>query len=326
MSTVPSAGIPEFLEGVRRVCRVQHLSIHTEATYTQIIRRFILFHGKKHPATLGAAEVEAYLSHLAVERNVAASTQNVALNALVFLYRDVLRSPLTEALDGIERAKRPARLPTVFNRAEVRTLLAHLTGTHHLMASLLYGSGLRLMECVRLRVGDVDFEMRQITVREGKGDKDRITLLPETTCQPLKAQLAAARKLYDRDVREGKANVYLPYALAEKYPNVGREWSWQWIFPAAKRSIDPRAGTERRHHLLEDGLQRAVKKAIAEAGIAKHGSCHTLRHSFATHLLEDGYDIRTVQDLLGHKNVSTTMIYTHVLNRGGRAVRSPLDD
>jgi integron integrase len=321
----PPGGIGEFLEEARRVCRLRHLSIHTEESYVQTIRRFIHFHDKKHPARLGMPEVRAYLSHLATERNVAASTQNVALNALVFLYRDVLKTELVGDLEGVERAKRPARLPTVFSRTEVKALLGQMEGTHHLMASLLYGSGLRLMECVRLRVKDIDFDMAQITVRDGKGEKDRVTLLPQSLAPSLREQLAKARALYDEDVARGRANVYLPYALAEKYPQAPRQWAWQWVFPAAKLSVDPRAGVMRRHHLLEDGLQRAVKRALQAAGIAKHGSCHTLRHSFATHLLEDGYDIRTVQELLGHKDVQTTMIYTHVLNRGGRGVRSPLD-
>lgn len=317
--------IADFLNEVRAVCRLRHLSIHTEDSYLQTIRRFIVFHDKKHPARLGAAEIREYLTYLASERNVAASTQNVALNALVFLYRDVLKTGLGETLEGFERAQRPARLPTVFTRAEVRAILAQLSGTHHLMAGLLYGSGLRLMECVRLRVKDVDFEMGQITVRDGKGEKDRVTMLPGALIPPLREQLAHARKLYEADVRAGRANVYLPYALERKYPDAPKQWAWQWVFPAGRLSVDPRAGVERRHHLGEDTLQRAVKKAIAAADIAKHGSCHTLRHSFATHLLEDGYDIRTVQELLGHKDVKTTMIYTHVLNRGGKAVRSPLD-
>lgn len=307
------------------MCRLRYLSIHTEAAYQQTIRRFILFHGKKHPAKLGAAEVRHYLTHLATEQNVAASTQNVALNALVFLYRDVLKMEIAGTLDGFERAKRPARLPTVFTHAEARAVLSQLTGTHHLMASLLYGSGLRLMECVRLRVKDVDFALGQITVRDGKGEKDRLTMLPDTLTNPLKEQLACSRKRYDADARARCANVYLPHALARKHPDAPRQWAWQWVFPAPRLSVDPRAGEMRRHHIGEETLQRAVKKAIAAANVAKHASCHTFRHSFATHLLENGYDIRTVQELLGHAHVSTTMIYTHVLNRGGKAVRSPLD-
>jgi integron integrase len=321
-----TATIADFLDQARAVCRLRHLSIHTENSYLQIIRRFIFFHDKRHPAKLGAAEVRQYLSYLAAERNVAASTQNVALNALVFLYRDVLQTPLVaDALDGFERAKRPARLPTVFTRAEVRALLTQLSGTHYVMAGLLYGSGLRLMDCARLRVKDVDLASGQITVREGKGDKDRVTMLPAALDAPLREQLAPARELYDADVRAGQANVYLPHALARKYPDAPKQWAWQWVFPAALLSVDPRAGQVRRHHIGEETLQRAVKQAIQKAGITKHGSCHTLRHSFATHLLEDGYDIRTVQELLGHADVRTTMIYTHVLNKGARAVRSPLD-
>ncbi len=316
--------IGDFLQEAQNVLRRRHLSIHTEDTYLKVIRRFIAFHGNKHPATLEPEAVRQYLTHLAVERNVAASTQNVALNALVFLYRDVLRQELGD-IGSVERAKRPARLPTVFTQAEVRALLAQLDGTHHLMAALLYGAGLRLMECVRLRVKDVEPDTRQITVRDGKGEKDRVSVLPQTLTRPLAAQLARSRALYDADVAAGQANVYLPYALEQKYPHANRQWAWQWIFPADRLSVDPRAGVLRRHHVVEDNLQRAVKRAIAKAGIVKHGSCHTLRHSFATHLLENGYDIRTVQELLGHKDVSTTMIYTHVLNKGPKAVRSPLD-
>jgi len=316
--------IESFLQEAQNLLRRRHFSIHTEDTYLKVIRRFIEFHGKKHPATLGPEAVRQYLSYLALERNVAASTQNVALNALVFLYRDVLGQELGD-IGAVERAKRPARLPTVFTQGEVRALLAQLDGTHYLMAALLYGAGLRLMECVRLRVKDVEPDSGQITVRDGKGGKDRVSVFPKTLVQPLAAQLARSRALYDEDVTGGRANVYLPYALEQKYPHANGQWAWQWLFPAERLSVDPRAGVLRRHHLAEDNLQRAVKQAIQKAGIAKHGSCHTLRHSFATHLLENGYDIRTVQELLGHKDVSTTMIYTHVLNRGGLAVRSPLD-
>lgn len=314
-----------LLDQVRAVARLKHLSLRTEEAYVRIIKRFILFHGKRHPETMGAPEIETYLTYLAIDRHVAASTQNVALSALLFLYRDVLQLELPQ-LEGIVRASRPSRLPVVFTREEVRVLLSQLSGTHWLMASLLYGSGLRLMECVRLRVKDIDFAYHQITVRDGKGAKDRVTMLPQTLHTPLQRQLARTRLLHEEDLEAGHGSVYLPHALARKYPGADHEWSWQYVFPAAQRSRDPRTGMIRRHHLGEDGLQRAVKQALRQSGITKTGSCHTLRHSFATHLLEDGYDIRTVQELLGHKDVKTTMIYTHVLNRGGRAVRSPLDD
>lgn len=317
--------IETFLEKCRQVMRLKHLSYRTEETYLPVIRRFIEFHGgRRHPKDMGAPEIRAYLSHLAVEGNVAASTQNVAFSALLFLYRDVLHIELP-AIDQVERAQRPARLPEVFTREECRAVLARLEGVPRLMAGLLYGSGLRLMECVRLRVKDVDFDRGQITVREGKGEKDRVTMLPQSLIQPLRSQLAKAKLLHEEDLAAGHGAVYLPYALERKYPNAGKEWGWQYVFPASKRSTDPRSGITRRHHLAEDVLQRAVRAAVKQAGIVKKASCHTFRHSFATHLLEDGYDIRTVQELLGHKDVSTTMIYTHVLNRGGRGVRSPLD-
>jgi integron integrase len=268
--------------------------------------------------------VTAFLNHLAADRKVAAATQNQALSALLFLYKEVLGRELAW-LDGLQRATRPPRLPTVLTRAEVERLLAQLQGTKWLIASLLYGSGLRVLECLRLRVKDVDLAYRQILVRDGKGEKDRVTLLPEKLLAPLQAHLERVRGLHVRDVREGYGEVHLPYALDRKYPRAGREWCWQYLFPSATRSADPDDGVMRRHHLEESVPQRAVKEALRAAGIAKHASCHTLRHSFATHLLEGGYDIRTVQELLGHADVSTTMIYTHVLNKGGRGVRSPLD-
>ncbi len=313
-----------FLEHVRTIIRLKHLSLHTEDTYLSTIRRFIVFHGKRHPASLGPEAVRDYLTHLAVEEHVAASTQNVARNALLFLYREVLGIPLSPPED-VAPARRPERLPVVFTPDEVKQLLAHLSGTPLLMASLLYGSGLRLMECLRLRVKDMDFTMRQITIRDGKGQKDRVSMLPRTLDTPLREQLADARAVYQQDLAAGTANVFLPDALIRKYPNAPREWAWQWVFPAVRLSTDPRSGLIRRHHAGEETLQRAVKAAITKAGIAKNGSCHTLRHSFATHLIENGYDIRTVQELLGHSDVRTTMIYTHVLNRGGRGVSSPLD-
>lgn len=313
-----------LLDQVREAIRTRHYSIRTEESYIRWIREYILFSGKRHPEQLGAKEVSAFVSHLAVKRKVAASTQNQALSALLFLYREVLDHPI-EWVDDVERAKRPKRLPVVFTRDEVRGVLSHLRAEAWLMASLLYGSGLRLMECVRLRVKDLDFAQLQIVVREGKGDKDRITMLPPTLVEPLRRQLERAKALHETDVREGFGRVYLPYALARKYRSAECEWCWQYVFPASKRSIDPRTGREQRHHIAETALQRAVKAAIRRSGVNKPGSCHTLRHSFATHLLEAGYDIRTIQELLGHADVQTTMVYTHVLNRGGKGVRSPLE-
>jgi integron integrase len=315
---------PRLLDQVRRVMRLKHMSLRTEESYVDAIKRFLRFYQLRHPRDMGAPEIRAYLSYLAVEKNVAASTQNVARSALLFLYRAVLQIDLP-ALGQIEAAQRPQRLPVVFTRDEAKTILSHLTGEHFLIASLLYGSGLRLMECLQLRVKDLDFAYGQITVRDGKGEKDRRTMLPASLGEPLRRQLEKAELLHKQDLIEGYGAVYLPYALERKYPNAPREWGWQYIFPAANRSTDPRSGMIRRHHIFEDSIQRAVKGAIKRAGIHKHGSCHTFRHSFATHLLESGYDIRTVQELLGHKDVKTTMIYTHVLNRGGLAVKSPLD-
>jgi integron integrase len=315
---------PKLLDQVRNTIRLKHYSIRTERAYMDWIRRFILFHHKQHPTVMGAPEVRAFLSHLAVERHVAASTQHQALSALIFLYREVLNQDLGW-LEDMERAKRPERLPVVFSRSEVRAVLAHLDGQRWLMASLLYGAGLRLMECVRLRVKDVDFGYRQILVRDGKGQNDRVTMLPQTVIEPLRLHLERVKALHEQDLADGFGEVYLPFALEKKYPKISREWVWQYVFPSRNRSIDPRAGKERRHHVDEKVLQEAVKKAIRAARIPKAGSCHTFRHSFATHLLEAGYDIRTVQELLGHKDVRTTMIYTHVLNQGGKGVRSPLD-
>jgi integron integrase len=323
MTQQPSAK-PPLLEQVRHHLRLKHYSIRTEDTYVQAIKRFILYHDKRRPREMGMDEIRQYLSHLATDGRVAASTQNVALSALLFLYREVLGREM-EFIEGIERAKRPARVPTVLTSEQVRRLLAQLSGQHRLLASLLYGTGMRLMECVRLRVKDIDFGYMQITVRDGKGEKDRRTILPSSLAEPLKHQLAAAKTLHEEDLRRGYGRVYLPYALERKYPNAAAEWAWQWAFPAGKLSVDPRSGEARRHHASEDALQRGVKKAIKRAGITKRASCHTLRHSFATHLLEAGYDIRTIQELLGHADVQTTMIYTHVLNKGGRAVKSPLE-
>jgi integron integrase len=315
---------PRLLDQVRQCIRLRHMSMKTEESYVYYIREFILFHNKRHPKDMGVEEIRTYLSHLAVEKNVAASTQNVARNALLFLYKQVLEIDLP-FIDGIKPAKQPERVPVVFTRSEVKSILANLDGVHHLMASLLYGSGLRLTECLNLRVKDIDFEYQQIIVRDGKGQKDRVTMLPSSTVELLKLQLEKAKALHNLDLTEGYGTVYLPYALERKYPNANKEWALKFVFPANNRSKDPRSGVIRRHHIYPDSLQRAVKTAIRQAGITKHGSCHTFRHSFATHLLEDGYDIRTVQELLGHKDVRTTMVYTHVLNRGGRGVRSPLD-
>lgn len=315
---------PRLLDQVRQCIRLKHMSMKTEESYVYYIREFILYHNKRHPKEMGVEEIRAYLSYLAVEKNVAASTQNVARNALLFLYKKVLEIDLP-FIDKIETAKRPERVPVVLARNEIQAILANLDGVYHLMASVLYGSGLRLTECLSLRVKDLDFNYRQITVRDGKGQKDRVTMLPSSIVEPLKIQLEKAKVLHQLDLNEGYGTVYLPYALERKYKNANREWAWQFVFPANNRSKDPRSGIVRRHHIYPDSLQRAVKSAIRQAGITKRASCHTFRHSFATHLLEDGYDIRTVQELLGHKDVRTTMIYTHVLNRGGKGVRSPLD-
>lgn len=320
-----SSGKPKLLDEVRQTIRRKHYSLRTETAYVDWIKRYIFFHHKRHPAEMGAREMEMFLNHLAVEKKVAASTQNQALSALVFLYREVLRQEF-DWMSNLERAKRPARVPVVLTEAEVKRLLAHLDGQNWLMASLLYGSGLRLMECVRLRVKDIDFEYRQIVVRDGKGNKDRVTMLPDTCAELLKRHLQRVKTLHEQDVDDGYGEVYLPFALERKYRNYGKQWGWQYVFPAARRSLDPRNGHERRHHVDEKVLQRAVTNGARKARIAKPATCHTLRHSFATHLLINGQDIRTVQELLGHKDISTTMVYTHVLNRGGRGVRSPLDN
>jgi integron integrase len=315
---------PKLLDRVRAVARVRHLSLRTEQAYSDWIRRFILFQRKRHPEEMGTEEIRQFLSHLAVEGSVSASTQNVALCALLFLYRDVLGVELPY-VEGIQRAKRPARVPVVFTRKEVERLLARLSGTYGLIARLLYGSGLRVMESVRLRVKDLDFEYTEILVRDGKGEKDRRTILPRPLAEPLHRHLGRVKLLHEIDLSEGFGEVYLPYALGRKYPNAAKEWAWQYVFPSARLSVDPRSSVKRRHHASADSVQREVKRAIHSAGITKHGGCHTLRHSFATHLLEDGYDLRTIQELLGHSDVRTTQIYTHVLNRGGRGVRSPLE-
>ena len=319
-----AAAEPKLLDQVRAAARLKHFSRRTEDAYVRWIRRFIVFFGKRHPRGLGPREIREFLSHLATTRKVAASTQNQALAALLFLYRAVLDVTLPP-IDDVVRARKPSRLPVVLTREEVRAVLSELEGTPRIAAGLLYGSGLRLMEALRLRVKDLDFEMGQLVVRDGKGQKDRMTVLPTRLAPALREHLPRVRRLHVRDLREGYGAVYLPTALERKYPAAARSWGWQYVFPARRRSMDPRGGVIRRHHLAEGTVQHAVHRAVKRTGIVKPASCHTFRHSFATHLLEDGYDIRTVQELLGHRDVRTTMIYTHVLNRGGRGVRSPLD-
>ena len=313
-----------LIERVREEIRARHYSRRTEKTYWYWIRYFILFHRKRHPAQMGAREVTAFLSWLATERKVAAATQNQALSALLFLYRHVLGVGLPW-LEDLVRAQRPVRLPVVLGEAEVRRLLAAAEASAHLMIGLLYGAGLRQIECLSLRVKDIDFAYRQIIVRAGKGARDRATMLPENLVQPLQRHLGRVRLLHERDRKQGYGEVWLPHALARKYRRAGYQWGWQFVFPSANRAIDPESGVLRRHHVHPHTLARAVKQAARAAGIVKPVSCHTLRHSFATHLLERGYDIRTVQELLGHADVSTTMIYTHVMNKGARGVKSPLD-
>lgn len=314
----------KLLDQVRETLRRKNYAYRTEESYTGWIRRFILFHGKRHPREMGAAEIETYLTYLAVEREVAPSTQNQALAALQFLYQYVLQKPLDEEILPAP-AKRKKHLPVVLSKQESRAVIERLSGTHKLITQLLYGSGLRITECLRLRVKDLDFQRGEIIVRSGKGGKDRVTVLPDCLKPILKRQLKRAKLLHQDDLSEGGGSVYLPRGLARKYPSAEREWIWQYVFPALNLSADPRTGEIRRHHLGASSLRRDIKSAARDAGITKHVTPHTFRHSFATHLLEDGYDIRTVQELLGHSDVSTTMIYTHVLNKGGRGVRSPLD-
>jgi integron integrase len=313
-----------LLDQMRLALRRKHYSQSTERSYVNWVRRFILFHGKRHPRTLDTPEVEVFLTHLAARAKVAASTQNQALNALLFLYNQVLHKPLTEPIHAL-RAKRRKPVPVVLSQKEVRRLLDGMQGQNQLIAQLLYGSGLRISECLRLRVKDLDFDQNQIFVHDGKGAKDRVTMLPLALIQPLHRHLRHVRAVHKRDLRKGMGNVYMPHALERKYPYVAREWIWQWVFPSRSLSTDPRSGRLRRHHRSPSALRRAIRDAARIAAIQKHVTPHTLRHSFATHLLEKGYDIRTVQELLGHKDVKTTMIYTHVLKRGGLAVRSPLD-
>lgn len=316
--------MPKLLDQVREVIRMKHYSIRTEQAYVEWIKRYIFFHNKRHPADMAEPEIRAFISDLASKRQVTASTQTVALSAILFLYREVLKKELP-FVHGIERAKRPQRRPVVLTQSEVKEVLSRLDGVNYLVASLLYGAGLRLMDALRLRVKDIDFERNEITIREGKGDKDRVTMLPQSIKAQLQDHLNRVRVIHDSDLRTGHGEVHLPNALERKYPSAAKAWIWQYTFPARGLSVDPRSGKQRRHHISPEQVQRAVKNAIKLAGIGKQGSCHTLRHSFATHLLESGYDIRTVQELLGHRDVRTTMIYTHVLNKGGRGVRSPLD-
>ncbi len=319
-----TAGGTKLLDQLRRAIRLRHYSLRTEQAYVYWCRFYIRYHRLRHPREMGEQEVAQFLSYLALERKVAPATQNQALNALCYLYRHVLDRPL-EKLGEVARAKRPRRIPVVFTHDEVIRIFAQMRGIPWVVANLLYGSGLRLMECLRLRIKDVDLERREIRVRDGKGRKDRVTMLPERLIPHLRKHIERARRYHQLDLAEGLGEVELPYALARKYPNAAREFAWQYLFPSYKRSIDPRSKREGRHHVSADQIQRAVYAAIRAAGIVKAGSCHTFRHSFATHLIEHGYDIRTVQELLGHKDVKTTMIYTHVLNKGGHGVRSPLD-
>ncbi|MCK9619938.1 MAG: integron integrase [Methylobacter sp.] len=315
---------PKLLDQVRGKIRLKHYSIRTEQAYTDWIKRFILHFGKKHPRDMGAAEVGQFLTHLAVNGRVSASTQNQAKCALLFLYKEVLAIELPW-LGNVEQAKVPKRLPVVLNRDEIQAILSRLTGTQWLIASLLYGTGMRIMECLRLRVQDVDIKRSEILIRNGKGSKDRVTMLPLSLVAPLQAHLLKVRELHENDLTQGFGAVFMPFALERKYPAAAKEWIWQYVFPAAKLSTDPRTKIVRRHHVPEQSIQRAVKQAVRDAGLTKAATPHTFRHSFATHLLEGGYDIGTVQELLGHADVSTTMIYTHVLNKGGRGVLSPLD-
>jgi integron integrase len=320
----PGSKPKKLLDQTRDVLRLKHYSVRTERSYCDWIKRFIRFHQLRHPKEMGPTEISTFLTHLARIGNVSAATQNQALSALLFLYQQVLKQEVGWIRE-VERAKRPKRVPVVLTRDEVHKIFAHLHGTPRLMAGLLYGSGLRLMECVRLRVKDVDFGYARVTVNDGKGAKDRLTMLPLNLAASLQRHLAKVKAQHEQDLEDGFGEVYLPTALERKYRSACREWAWQFAFPSSRISTDPRTGIRRRHHVDENVLQVAVKRAVRASGISKPATCHTLRHSFATHLLENGYDIRTVQELLGHKDVSTTMIYTHVLNQPGIGVRSPLD-
>ena len=315
---------PKLLDQVRSLIRMKHYSIRTEQTYISWIKRFIVFHNKRHPADMGTREIEAFLTDLAVNRKVAASTQNQAFNAIIFLYNQVLKAETTQGINAM-RAKMPERLPVVLSIPEVFDLIDAMKGAPQLMVQILYGAGLRGIECVRLRVKDIDFDRNEITVRRGKGQKDRVTMVPTELRASLQNQLRYVKIVHEKDLANGFGAVYLPFALEHKYPNANREWKWQYIFPSNTLSVDPRSGLKRRHHYHLNSLNQAIRKAVKSTEIQKQVSTHTFRHSFATHLLEDGYDIRTIQELLGHKDVSTTQIYTHVLNKGGKGVKSPLD-
>ena len=315
---------PKLLDQVRQIIRVKHYSLRTEESYISWIKRFIFFHNKKHPIEMGEKEIGEFITYLAKIKKVSASTQNQALCAIVFLYKNVLKKELENTI-SIYWSKRPKKLPVVFKKSEAIEVLNNLKSTHWLVGMLLYGSGLRLSESLELRVKDIDFGYNQIIVRDSKGEKDRTTMLPQKIVKPLKEHLDKVKIIQEKDLKDGFGTVYLPYAIERKYPNAKYEWGWQYVFPATRISTDPRSGIRRRHHLYDTVIQKAVKQAIRSTGITKHASCHTFRHSFATHLLESGYDIRTIQELLGHKNVETTMIYTHVINQGGKGVRSPAD-
>jgi len=313
-----------LIERLQSEIRLRHYSLRTERAYVNWIKQYFFFHSKHCPEDMGEKEITMFLSHLAVNRNVSTSTQNQAMCAIVFLYKYILKKDLSE-FENIRWAKRYKHLPVVFTRNEVARILAELSGIYKLMAMLMYGAGLRLNECLDLRVKDIDFDYQQVIVRNGKGSKDRITVLPEVVIEPLRRQVESVVKIHQKDIQNGYDSVYMPYALERKYPNAGKTIGWHFLFPAKDLSVDPRTGIVRRHHVLDATLQRAVKTAISKAGIHKHGGCHTFRHSFATHLLEDGVNIRTVQELLGHKSVETTMIYTHVMDKGKLGIKSPID-
>jgi integron integrase len=317
-------GVSQLMDDMRAALRSRHYSRHTEQAYCRWVVRYLRFHGLRHPAEMAEPELNAFVTHLAVADHVSASTQTQALSALLFLYRKVLHREVGE-LESLVRAHKPRRLPVVLSRDEVRAVLAELDGDAWLMASLMYGAGLRLMECLRLRIQDVAFARAELTVRDGKGGSDRSTMLPAAVVPSLSLQITRAKAMHRRDLDDGWGRIALPEALERKYPTAPTDWRWQWVFPQQKRWTNRRTGEQGRHHVHPTSVQRAMREAVQRAGIDKHATCHTLRHSFATHLLESGYDIRTIQELLGHKDVSTTMIYTHVLNKGGRGVRSPLD-
>ncbi len=315
----------KLLDQLRDIIRMKHYSFRTEKTYSQWVKRFILFHNKKHPKDMGGNEIRSFLNHLAVNKKSSASTQNQALCSIIFLYKEVLNIEIGE-IDAIIWAKKPGRLPCVFSKNEVKEILNEMNGIYKIMATLLYGGGLRLSECLSLRVKDIDFDYQQIIIRCGKGGKDRVTILPDSVVKPLKEHIEKVKKIHEKDIQDGFDSVYMPYALERKYPNAGKEIGWRFLFPGKTIAKDPRSKIKRRHHLHSSVLQRAVKTGIQNAGIVKQGGCHTLRHSFATHLLEDGVNIRTVQELLGHKNLETTMIYTHVMDKKKIGVKSPADD